>query len=59
MRGYWCVEGSLGILLALTPLVEHAGRAARYTDVAFGALLVIWALVGHATLHDRQRSPMS
>jgi hypothetical protein len=53
MRGYWCVEGTLGIVLAAAPFVERAGRSARYTDLIFGILFVIWALVGHVLLGDR------
>ncbi len=53
MRCYWCVEGTLGILLALAPFVEHAGWSARYTDLAFGVLFVGWALVGHLLLGHR------
>lgn len=56
MRGYWCVEGTLGLVLALVRLVEHAGRTARYTDLGFGALFVIWALIGHALLGARLRT---
>jgi hypothetical protein len=58
--GYWWIEALLGVVLIAAPYVAHftALRAALYTDVIVGAVLVIWALVGYLTLgEDGARRP--
>lgn len=52
-NGYWWVEGILGVLLIIAPFFEHLRRPAAWTDVIFGILFVIWALVGYYSLGGR------
>ncbi len=52
--GYWWIEGMLGVLLIIAPFAGRFTelRAALYTDVILGILLVIWALVGYLTVGE-------
>jgi hypothetical protein len=53
--GYWWIEALLGVVLIAAPYLGHFTglRAALYTDVLVGAVLVIWALVGYLTLGEQ------
>lgn len=52
--GYWWVEALLGLVLVIAPFAEKFTeiRAAAYTDVIVGALLLVWALVGYWRLGE-------
>ena len=47
--GYWWIQGLLGVLLVIAPFLEKFTevRAATYTDVILGIVVMIWALVGY------------
>ena len=47
--GYWWILGLLGVLLIMAPFVEKFSelKAATYTDVGLGILVLMWALVGY------------
>ncbi len=47
--GYWWIEGLLGTLMIIAPFVGKFSKlkAATYTDVLLGIVVVIWALVGY------------
>ena len=48
MRVMYWVQGLLGVILILSPYVEKFAmdRAALYTDVIIGVVIVILALIG-------------
>lgn len=52
--GYWWIEALLGAALIVAPFVEKFAqlRAATYTDVILGILLVVWAVVGYWSLGE-------
>ncbi len=47
--GYWWLEALWGVLLILAPFVEKFSevRAASYTSVILGIVVLIWAIVGY------------
>ena len=47
--GYWWLEALWGMLLIIAPFVEKfsAVRAASYTSVILGSVVLIWAIVGY------------
>jgi len=53
--GYWWIEALLGVILIVAPFVERFTelRAALYTDVIVGILLLVWALVGYWSMGEK------
>jgi SPW repeat len=61
-NGYWWIEALLGLLLIAAPFLWHFTelRAATYTDVILGILVIVWALVGYRLIggvRSRDASP--
>lgn len=52
--GYWWIEALLGALLIIAPFVEKFSelKAATYTDVVLGIVVLIWALVGYRSMGE-------
>lgn len=55
--GYWWLEALWGVLLIVAPFVEKFSevRAAEYTSVILGFVVLIWAIVGYLYI-DRDKS---
>ena len=56
--GYWWLEALWGVLLIIAPFVENFSevRAAEYTSVILGLVILIWAIVGYLYMdHDKSR----
>jgi SPW repeat-containing protein len=55
--GYWWLEALWGVLLIIAPFVEKFSnvRAASYTSVILGIVVLIWAIVGY-TCMNRDKS---
>jgi hypothetical protein len=54
--GYWWLEALWGVLLIIAPFVEKFSdvRAASYTSVILGSVVLIWSIVGYRYMsHDR------
>ena len=54
--GYWWLEALWGVLLIVAPFVERFSevRAASYTSVILGIVVLIWAIVGYLYMsHDK------
>ncbi len=53
-NGYWWVEALLGLFLIVAPFVWRFTefRAATYTDVVLGILVIVWALVGYRLIGE-------
>jgi hypothetical protein len=53
--GYW-VDAVLGVILIVAPYVGKFAqdRAALYTAVAVGVLLLVWALIGYVNPGGQQ-----
>lgn len=53
--GYWWIEALLGVILIVAPFVERFTelRAALYTDVIVGIVLLVWALVGYWSMGEK------
>lgn len=53
-NGYWWVEALLGLLLIVAPFFWRFTefRAATYTDVILGILVIVWALVGYRLIGE-------
>jgi zinc transporter ZupT len=49
LSGYWWLEALWGVLLILAPFVERFSevRAAFYTSVILGIVVLIWAILGY------------
>jgi hypothetical protein len=52
--GSWWIEALLGALLIIAPFVEKFSelKAATYTDVVLGIVVLIWALVGYRSMGE-------
>jgi hypothetical protein len=59
-NGYWWIEGLLGLVMILAPFVEKFTelKAATYTDVVLGMVVVTWALVGYWSMGDMKTRGM-
>ena len=55
--GYWWLEALWGVLLIIAPFVEKFSevRAAEYTSVILGLVVMIWAIVGYLYM-DQDKS---
>ena len=55
--GYWWLEALWGALLIIAPFVEKFSeiRAAEYTSVILGLVVLIWAIVGYLYM-DQDKS---
>ena len=55
--GYWWLEALWGVLLIIAPFVEKFSevRAAEYTSVILGLVVLIWAIVGYLYM-DQDKS---
>ena len=53
---YWWLEALWGVLLIIAPFAEKFWevRAAAYTSVILGILVLVWAIVGYMYMsHDK------
>ncbi len=52
--GYWWIEALLGLLLIVAPFMWRITefRAATYSDVILGILVIAWAVVGYRLIGD-------
>lgn len=52
--GYWWIEALLGAVLIIAPFAEKFSqlKAATYTDVILGIVVMIWALVGYRSMGE-------